>query len=144
MNHQRPDPETAVDRPAPRRWRIARRFVVPLGIAGCLAVAVARCPQLLASPRFWAEEGRDYFAYAFAHGPLAGLLASHLGYYALVTNASAALASVVPLEHAPLVTTAIALLVQLAVSALVLTSVSSLWCGGAATLAIALAVQLLA
>ncbi|HXI26983.1 MAG TPA: hypothetical protein VNG89_01130, partial [Vicinamibacterales bacterium] len=55
-----------------------------LTLAIALIVSYSRSPALLRSPRFWAEEGSVYYAYATAHGGVATLVAPHLGYFSLV------------------------------------------------------------
>jgi hypothetical protein len=69
-------------------------------------------------PRFWAEEGGTFFAYAFNNGFLANLFSSHYGYFTLYNNLSTSLAALFPLETAPLVTTWMALIVQTSASAM--------------------------
>ncbi len=73
---------------------------------------VLRAPELLRTPRFWAEEGSVYFAEAFSHPSAAALLTPHFGYWSLGANGAALLATLAPLTMAPLVTTLLALLVQ--------------------------------
>jgi hypothetical protein len=88
-----------------------------------LAVAlfiVWRQPELLTAPRFWAEEGTNYFAYAHAHSWWENLLHPQFGYYTLYNALATSLAATVPLEYAPAVTTWLALGVQVGVSAAVL------------------------
>lgn len=86
-----------------------------------IAIA-ARAPNLLAAPRFWAEEGSAFFREAHDGGVLAGLtfVYHRAGYFAGFTNLATTLsAHVVPLERAPLVTTWLAFLAQLAPIAIV-------------------------
>ncbi len=105
------------------------RWVV-LGLSMC--VIVWRAPGLFTEPRLWAEEGTRYFrsAYAFAESPqwYRSLFQVQRGYFALWPNiAATAAANLVPLEEAPRVTTALALLIQLAAVAILLWSESELW-----------------
>lgn len=79
-------------------------------------VAYARLPALLIEPRFWAEEG-SYFAYAYNHNWLVNLFSPQYGYNTLYNSIVTSLAAVVPLEYAPAVTTYLAFIVQLSVSA---------------------------
>ncbi len=61
--------------------------------------------SLWANPRFYAEEGRVYFANAYRHGTWQTLLAPHQGYYSLWTNLSTLIsAKLFPLHTAPLIT----------------------------------------
>ena len=70
----------------------------------------ARDPSLFRSPRFWAEEGTNYFGSAITHGFLDGLsnlqAAPYNPYLHLVPHlATLVAAHLVPLTYAPLVTT---------------------------------------
>jgi hypothetical protein len=115
---------------------------------GCLLLVLiltlSRSPTVLAEPRFWAEEGVIYFAYAYQHGFFAALHGPLLAYFMLFPNLGAALALLVPVEWAPAVTLYLALAIQLAVSAVALTTRSPRLASPWARLAIALAVPLLA
>jgi hypothetical protein len=75
---------------------------------------------LFLEPRFWAEEGSVYFAHAYRTSFLQNLVTDFFGYYTLVPNLATALATLVPLERAPLVTTCLALVVQLLVCSVVI------------------------
>lgn len=88
-------------------------LILPLLLAAAALLAtIFRLPEILLEPRFWAEEARVYFLHALTHPTLDGLTAPHQGYYSLVPNLAVWLATLVPLERAPAVTTAIALAVQ--------------------------------
>lgn len=91
-------------------------------IALATAAILLRVPGLIAEPRFWAEEARVYLVYAASAGPIEALLAPHQGYYSLVPNLATWLATLVPLEEAPTVTTVLALAVQILPALLVATS----------------------
>lgn len=76
-------------------------------------VLALRDPRLLTASRFWGEEGAIYFADAYSK-PLANAFFGCVqGYYSLIHQLAAHLATLVPLEHAPLVTTLVALAVQM-------------------------------
>ncbi len=78
------------------------------------AVIIFRKPALFVTPRFWAEEGKVYFAYAFHHSWMDTLFFVVLGYYSLFTNVIAIIAShCVALEYSPFVTTYAAFIVQI-------------------------------
>lgn len=104
---------------------------------------VLRAPQIWQG-RFWAEEGSIFFATAWSGGLLKSLLLPHLGYYMAVTSVATTLAArSVPLEHAPLVTTSIAALLQLLPAVLLVTGrIDAL--PGSLSRAIALALLLVA
>ena len=81
-----------------------------------VVILVWRAPNLLRAPRFWAEEGRVYFKFAYEHGFFRSLYFIHwwMGYLYLLPNISAAIAAhMLPLEYAPFATTYAALVVQL-------------------------------
>lgn len=79
--------------------------------------AYLRLPELLLEPRFWAEEGSNYFSFAFSHNWLVNLFTPQFGYNTLYNSIATSLAALLSLEHAPAVTTYLAFLVQLSVSA---------------------------
>lgn len=83
-------------------------------------VAYIRQPELLSEPRLWAEEGTNYFAYAYSHNWLINLLSPQFGYNTLYNSIATSLATMVPLEYAPFVTTYLAFLVQVAASSAVI------------------------
>lgn len=87
--------------------------LLPLVLAaGAVLATVYRLPEILAEPRFWAEEARVYFVHALNVPTLDALIAPHQGYYSLVPNLATWLGTLVPLERAPVITTGIALAVQ--------------------------------
>jgi hypothetical protein len=88
---------------------------------------VLREPRYFFQPRFWAEEGARHFAFSYHHGWLAALFQPQVGYLNFWPNLATRLAVLAPLERAPLVTTLLALLVQVLIIALILWSRSSLW-----------------
>lgn len=77
-----------------------------LFISLCCLIAY-RQPVNLIEPRFWAEEGKDFFSFAFSHGWFETVfnVFPHLGYYSLAHNLAALSATFIPLEQAPFVTT---------------------------------------
>ncbi len=93
------------------------RVLLTLGVA---LFIVWRQPELFTAPRFWAEEGTNFFTYAHTHTWWENLFHAQFGYYTLYNSLATSLAAAVPLEHAPLVTTGLAAAVQLGVSAAVL------------------------
>lgn len=103
----------------------------PWVLALLAAVLLARAPVLAYAPRFWAEDGTVYFAYARLHGLLESLLlvpttSGPAGYLNLAANLPAWMAASLvsrewlPLEWAPLVPTFFAFALQLLPVALVL------------------------
>lgn len=82
---------------------------------GAFALIVLRDPSLFYAPRFWAEEATVYLTTAYSSPVLTTLLAQHQGYLSIWTNVAGLLATIPPLEYAPAVTTAMALVVYLAI-----------------------------
>jgi len=90
-------------------------------LAAYTLLLILRAPRIWPG-RFWAEEGSVFFSAACSSGLLKSLLLPHLGYYMAVTSFATTLAArSVPLEHAPLVTTIIAAVIQLLPAALLVT-----------------------
>ena len=106
-----------------RAFTLFRAGMFPL-----LAVAIAwRLPTVVGEGRFWAEEGMIYYARAWHMSALDALVALHSGYLNIVANVATLVASrAVALEHAPMVTAGIALLIQL-LPALLLATASEPW-----------------
>lgn len=98
-----------------------------LCLVAVLALMIWRCPAFLVEPRFWAEEGKYYFESAYNNGFWHGMFAQHFGYFSLVPNVATALATLLPLENAPLFTTYTAAVFQLLVCSLVIFGNSPLW-----------------
>jgi hypothetical protein len=89
-----------------------------------------RAPSLFAHPRFWAEEGSVFFTYAFDHPWYDALRQPFAGYFLLYVNcATLAATRLVALQHAPLVTTMAAFVVQAIPPAIIVWSESDLWQG---------------
>jgi hypothetical protein len=100
-----------------------------VGLAMVIAVTVLRDTRFFTQPRFWAEEGMLHFAFSFSHPWYQALFAPQVGYLNFWPNLATWLATLVPLEFAPLVTTLLAMLVQLIPVGLILWSRSSFWAG---------------
>ncbi|MBU0754889.1 MAG: hypothetical protein KJ645_07095 [Planctomycetes bacterium] len=80
-----------------------------------------RFPSLLYEPRFYAEEGFNFFTYAYKSSWFDSLTAIHIGYYSLFLNVAGTLsAKTVPLAYAPYVTTYLSFLLQFVPIVLVL------------------------
>jgi hypothetical protein len=87
-----------------------------------IAINILRKPELLSHPRFYAEEGRSFFAAAYNSTLLDYILTPMYGYYALYNVIATSIATLPELELAPLITTYLALFVQISTSAYVI------WC----------------
>ena len=86
--------------------------MVGTGLAVYVVAVLLRAPRVIAARRFWAEDGSVFFEYAWNHGPLDSLLSADFGYFLFLPNLAGLLAVQLPLEWAPLMVIAIALLVQ--------------------------------
>ena len=104
-----------------------KTYVKIITLITIVLIIISRAPSLLIEPRFWAEEGSVYFSYAYNHLWYKAILTSHLGYYALFPNLAAFWAQLVPLEYSPLVTTYLALSVQIIPFIIILWSDSRFW-----------------
>ena len=96
--------------------------------AVAMFIIVFRDYTLFSAPRFWAEEGAIWFSHAFSHDWSSVIFVAEVGYYNFYTQLAVLLASrIVPLEHAPLVTTVMAFFVQYIAIMIVVWDNSSLW-----------------
>jgi len=101
--------------------RLAISIIAPL-------IIVFRDPSLFIAPRFWAEEGAFWFAYAFSHNWIDTIFSAFCGYYNFYPHIAALLASrIVPLEYAPVVTTVMAFIVQVIPVMIIVWDDSILW-----------------
>jgi hypothetical protein len=90
----------------PLRWGVFAIFVYATLIA-------VRIPNILLKGRFWAEEQAVYFAAARQQPWYDALFQVHTGYLNVTASIAGLAATIVPLEEAPLVSSTIALLIQL-------------------------------
>jgi len=96
-----------------RRENIFTRTVITLVV---IIITVMRKPELLTTPRFYAEEGQSFFSYAYNHTLIDYILTPMYGYYALYNIIATYLATMPRLDMAPLATTYLAFITQIAVS----------------------------
>ncbi len=75
--------------------------------------------DIFITPRFWAEEASLYYKDAFNNG-FSSIFSAHQGYYSIVPNISTYLATLFPMESAPVITTYISFLIQLIPAYLIL------------------------
>jgi hypothetical protein len=119
-----------LSRPALARlpgWAASDEPLPPRAVLGCLLAAALliclRLPHAVASGRFWAEEGKVFFARTFILSPWHALWLPYGGYLNLVANAGTLAARwVMPLRLAPYLTMAVGLAFQLLPPLLVLTA----------------------
>lgn len=96
-----------------------KKFLILIS-AAVIALNIVRCPELLLSPRFFAEEGSTYFSGAYQKSFFENIFSAHYGYYTLFNQIATSCAMLAPLEYAPAVTTLMSLLVQVGISLYVL------------------------
>ncbi len=92
----------------PSRAAAALRSYQPWALAAFAVAVIWRQPLFFTQPRFWAEEYNVYFAWAHENSFFLSLFRTpigHQGYWLLCTSVPTALATLVPLEWAPAVTT---------------------------------------
>lgn len=87
-------------------------FLFALGIF----ILFSRKPDSLLNPQFWAEDGRNWYADAYNTGPILSLLTTEAGYYQTISRLIATVSLWFPLEYAPLVFNASAILIQVGVA----------------------------
>ena len=80
-------------------------------VVGCL-VTVARSPQVILHPQFWAEDGTVYFQHAFLHGWYSGLLQPQAGYLQTSSRLVADVGLLLPLRDVPALFALVALGIQ--------------------------------
>jgi|WetSurMetagenome_2_1015567.scaffolds.fasta_scaffold10186_2 hypothetical protein len=91
---------------------------------------IYRSPELFVHPRFWAEEATIYFRYAYESSVLDGLLmiaGDSAGYLLLLGNIAITLATLVPLEYAPFVTTYFSFIIFIVPFIIILWGSSYVW-----------------
>lgn len=85
-----------------------------------IGVNLFRQPELFIRPRFFAEEGTNFFSFAYNTTLIDNLSNPQFGYYTLYNALITSFAAMFPLETVPLVTTCSALLVQIIASGYVI------------------------
>jgi hypothetical protein len=93
------------------------------------ALLIARRPDCILHPQFWAEEGTRFFTDARAHPAWANLAACPYGYFDLLIRTAHQIAVLFPIETAPLVLVLIAIAIQAAVPTFVVSSRYTNWMG---------------
>jgi hypothetical protein len=97
--------------------RESSSWLLPTALAIYVAILFAKAPTLFVDPRFWAEEGTRFFPACQKGGLAACVSYLHLGTYQFLANAAVYLSTKVPLALAPLVTSFLALALQMVVVA---------------------------
>lgn len=91
-------------------------------LLSAILVSVYPQPKLFSQPRFFAEEGTSYFSYAFNHSWIENICHPQYGYFTLYNSLVTSLATVLPLELSPFVTTYLAFMVLILASCVVIRS----------------------
>jgi hypothetical protein len=99
---------------------------------------VSRCPSLFLHAKFYAEDGRDWFAQAYNFGWLHSLTLPYMGYLTMVERLGG-LAVFVPFQRAPLIMALVGLIFQAAPVPLLLSSQLRRWAPLSARMAFAAA-----
>lgn len=118
MQHRLSEDTTYLEESAGRgRWLDPEGFklrLLLLSFALAVLAVISRRPDAIFNPQFYGEDGNIWFADAYNFGWLHALTITHTGYFQTLPRLGAALALLVPLEHAPLVTNLLGLIVQVA------------------------------
>jgi hypothetical protein len=93
------------------------------------ALLVARRPDCIRNPQFWAEEGTRFFVDAHERSVWINLATHSLGYFYLSIRLVSQAAAHVPLQHAPLMLVLSALGIQAGVPSFILSSRCANWMG---------------
>ena len=93
------------------------------------ALLVTRRVDCIRNPQFWAEEGSRFFTEALARPAWLNLATYSYGYFDLAIRIAHQIAVLVPIEMAPLVLVLIAIAIQAAVPALIVSSRCANWMG---------------
>ncbi|HZY67069.1 MAG TPA: hypothetical protein VFE52_00690, partial [Devosia sp.] len=101
-----------------------------------LVVLFLRRPDALLDAKFWAEDGKYWYAQAHNDGVWASLFRPHTGYLQTFSRVTFSIAQIVPLEYAPMLANALGLIVR-ALPALLLASRRFDWADWRARLLIA-------
>ncbi len=100
-----------------------RNFLATCTLIAFSGLFILRQPNLLISPRFWAEEGKIFFQFAYNHDPFEALrfVWWESGYLNFIVNLATTFAAhVTPLLYAPFVPTYTALVIQVIPAVIVL------------------------
>ncbi|MBY0407139.1 MAG: hypothetical protein K2Q01_05560 [Rickettsiales bacterium] len=112
----------------PHRTHPLTRTLPYLGLFCAALLMMTRIPELLGTVRFYWDDGKISFKYAYENNWISTLLAPHQGYYSFINNITALVqARWLPMESAPLLGTYVALFVQLLPHAVVWLGRSPYW-----------------
>src|SRR6476469_486413 len=112
------------------RWLDEHGFYFPALLLSFFIAALAvisRRPDALLNPQFFAEDGNVWFAEAYNQGWGRALAITHTGYFQPLPRLGAALALVVPLQHAPLIMNIVGLVIQVAPAVFLLSTRAERW-----------------
>jgi hypothetical protein len=91
---------------------LLRRLVPLWGMLLAGLLIVSRRPDAVMHARFWAEDGRTFYADVYNRGLLATLAVPQSGYFQELPTLAAGIAQLAPLALAPLITNSIAIVVR--------------------------------
>jgi hypothetical protein len=93
------------------------------------ALIVSRRVDCVQNPQFWAEEGSRFFVEALERPFWINLVSYSYGYFDLLIRLTQQIATLVPLDYAPVVLVLSAILVQTAVPTFIISSRCAEWMG---------------
>jgi hypothetical protein len=93
------------------------------------ALLVTRRPDCISNPQFWAEEGKRFFVDAREHSVWINLATYSYGYFDLLVRSTLQVATLVPLEYAPVVLVLSALAIQAMVPTFIISARCANWMG---------------
>ena len=91
-----------------------------------ILIILIREIKLVTMPRFWAEEGALFYAFAYSHSFFENLTTIHVGYYTLLNVLISSFSVLFPLKYAPYFTTFLGLSIQI-ISVVVIVFCESKW-----------------
>lgn len=108
----RPRAPRSSTRPAARPVEWLRALTPLWGMLLAAGLIVSRRPDAVAYARFWAEDGKLFYADVYQHGLFATLTVPQSGYFQELPVLAAGLAQLVPLAVAPLAMNLVAIAVR--------------------------------
>ena len=85
----------------------------PVVFALGFAIVVARRPDAISNPQFWAEDGKFWYADAYNTGGIGLFLKPYYGYLHLVPRLTALVAQALPLRLGPLLFNLVAIVIEI-------------------------------
>lgn len=113
MTHEPEQQPAEQERTSQERNKKLLLIALTVGLGAAFAcLLVWRRPDAIFNAQFWAEDGFRWYANVYNWGPLKALLTPAGGYFQTISHGTAALSLLVPMERAPLLFSAVALVIQ--------------------------------